>query len=194
MNAQVTSQPKTISTATFLPNHIFAMLLVIATEIMLFGGFISAFLVAKGSALNWPPLGQPRLPVSTTFINTLALLFSGVSLYFVSRVKKESSKKWLLGTMVLGLTFLIFQGLEWMRLIQFGLTTTSSVYGAFFYLIIGAHAVHAWVGLFLLALGVYQLQTKRLADVHTPFMQSVTMYWYLVVAIWPVLYVLVYLS
>ena len=49
--------------------------------------------------------------------------------------------------MLLGAFFVLFQGVEWVALLREGLTLTSSTHGAFFYLIIGTHALHAVVAL-----------------------------------------------
>jgi heme/copper-type cytochrome/quinol oxidase subunit 3 len=55
-------------------------LIFVATEVMLFSGFVSAFTIMRGSALIWPPPGQPRLPIAETAFNTLLLLASGAVL------------------------------------------------------------------------------------------------------------------
>ena len=93
--------------------------------------------------------------------------------------------------LIFGAVFVAVQGFEWVRLLSYGLTMTSSQYGAFFYLIIGTHAIHAIGAL----IGIWCLFVKLRAGVlkQTSF-QGVLFFWYFVVGIWPVLYVLVYLS
>ena len=109
------------------------MSLLIATELMFFAGLISAYLVNKAGA-SWPPYGQPRLPIEITAVNTLILLFSSITLFlFRKKYEKGNKKKLLIVTILLGLAFVTIQGIEWVKLLQFGLTTTSSLYGAFFY-------------------------------------------------------------
>lgn len=110
-------------------------------------------------------------------------------------VKGDSVKSVnLLNTAILsGATFLIIQGSEWVQLIRFGLTTRSSLYGAFFYTIIGAHAIHVFAGLLAL---LYLHSCTRKANVKNlkSKLDSCGIYWYFVVSIWPILYYLVYLS
>ncbi len=180
-----------------IPNAVIGILFLIATEIMFFAGLISAFIVNKAD-VEWPPVGQPRLPVEITAINTLALLASGCTMFIA--VKKfrqnlfKSSAILLSIGIFLGVTFLIVQGTEWVKLIGFGLTTTSSIYGAFFYLIIGAHGLHVFVGLMLLANMLYTLnKTKYSNAVAMEKIAAFGLFWYFVVGIWPVLYYLVYL-
>jgi cytochrome c oxidase subunit III len=184
-----------------ISNGLLGMAFLVATEIMLFAGFISAYIVNRSVAILWPPYGQPRLPVEVTAFNTVFLLASAITLftfytkYTQGKINSSSSRPLILLiiTMVLGGTFVIIQGYEWVKLIGYGLTTTSSIYGAFFYLIIGVHGVHVLVGLILL-LNLYNYLRKD------PFSHSsnqkipvFSLYWYFVVGVWPVLYYLVYL-
>ncbi|HXG22268.1 MAG TPA: heme-copper oxidase subunit III [Methylomirabilota bacterium] len=176
-------------------NSVAGMLIFIVTEIMFFAGLISAFLVVKSGAV-WPPPGQPRLPIETTAFNTLVLFASGIALGKAERTLAgardlERTQGLLSLAMSLGAFFVVFQGYEWVRLIGFGLTMTSSPYGAFFYLIVGAHALHAVAA--LLALGYCHLQLARHELTRTVF-SATQIFWYFVVMLWPVLYVLVYLT
>jgi heme/copper-type cytochrome/quinol oxidase subunit 3 len=96
-------------------------------------------------------------------------------------------------TAVLGTVFLVVQGVEWLRLIHFGLTVSSSIYGGLFYTLIGFHAVHV-VGALIWLLIVLGLARKgRFTRQQHTGVQTCTMYWIFVVALWPVLYGLVYL-
>lgn len=171
-----------------ISNGHLGMALVIGTEIMLFSGFISSFLVARANFGTWPPLGQPRLPVAATAFNTLILLLSGLCLWFAGRSSyPETRKKLLWATLGSGAFFILFQGAEWIKLLEFGLSTTSSLYGSYFYLIVGAHALHASIGMFLLLWMILKsLDTKK------NNLSVFSFYWYFVVALWPLLYALVY--
>jgi heme/copper-type cytochrome/quinol oxidase subunit 3 len=176
-------------------NSVAAMLIFIGTEIMFFSGLISAFIVVKSGAA-WPPPGQPRLPIEATAFNTVMLLLSGLALRKTDRAfaefrDAERAQRLLLLTMGLGLLFVTLQGYEWVRLLRFGLTMTSSPYGAFFYLIVGTHALHAVAA--LLALGYCGLQLAS-GELTRATFSTVQIFWYFVVALWPLLYGLVYLT
>ena len=172
------------------------MLLFIVTEVMFFGALISAYLVIRAGLDEWPPWGQPRLPVETTAFNTLVLLVSGLLMAYsrnlLQKNKFPQGRRWLGFSILLGTFFLISQGYEWVQLIKYGLTISSSVYGGLFYLIIGAHGFHV-IG--TLAFLIYAW--KRLGASVNPLtpegLLPVQLLWYFVVCVWPVLYVLVYL-
>jgi heme/copper-type cytochrome/quinol oxidase subunit 3 len=177
-----------------LPNATLGMLIFVVTEVMFFAGLVSAHTIAKSNLpFDWPPPGQPRLPVASTAFNTLALLASGWLVGIAgARFRKDPRKAEapLLFGLLLGAIFVIFQGTEWVALIREGLTLTSSPHGSFFYLIVGAHALHAVCALGLLIMALVRLSRRQL---EAATFSAVRVFWFFVVAVWPVLYWKVYL-
>jgi cytochrome c oxidase subunit 3 len=177
-----------------VPSGVLGMLIFVATEIMFFSGLISAFVIGKSNAVGgWPPPGQPRLPVEETAVNTAALLASGVALYVANRAFRSGSattRRWLFVSIALGGFFVVFQGAEWVALIREGLTVTSSQLGGFFYLIVGAHALHVVAGFIVL---LYTYQRLSHGDLDRFAFWPAQIFWYFVVGVWPILYWQVYL-
>jgi cytochrome c oxidase subunit 3 len=91
---------------------------------------------------------------------------------------------------LLGMFFVVFQGVEWVALLDDGLTMQSSAYGGFFYLIVGTHALHAVAAILALAWAWFRLRRQQLTATEFATVQA---FWYFVVLVWPVLYVKVYL-
>jgi heme/copper-type cytochrome/quinol oxidase subunit 3 len=179
--------------APLVSNAVLGTLIFIFTEVMLFAGLISAHSIARASsAVGWPPPGQPRLPFEETAVNTAALLLSGVAVFVAQRrFRRGRSRAFapLALGFALGAFFVLFQGVEWVRLIGEGLTLTSSTHGAFFYLIVGVHGLHAVAA--LIALGSALLRLRR--TLLPPSVLSATaLFWYFVVGVWPVIYFRVY--
>jgi len=175
------------------PNAVVGMLIFVVTELMLFAGFMSAFTITRAAYSTWPPIGQPRLPVGATMFNTVALLASGALLVFANRAftRKPETVRTLLGASLgLGLFFVAFQGYEWAQLLSEGLTLTSSNHGAFFYLIVGTHALHAVAAILALA-RAYLLLVRGSLTKHTFLATSI--FWFFVVGVWPMVYLRVYL-
>lgn len=174
-------------------SSVIGTLIFVVTELMLFAGFLSAHTITRAAYNTWPPIGQPRLPIEETLINSAALLASGVVLFFANRAflrDPQSARKPTIIALALGVFFVVFQGVEWVGLIQEGLTLTSSNHGAFFYLIVGTHAAHA-VGA-IIALGIVTMRLLRGTLQHSTFLAT-QVFWYFVVGVWPVLYLRVYL-
>jgi len=171
------------------------MIIFIAAEIMFFAALMSAHTIARATVLGgvWPLPGQPRLPVERTAFNTAILLLSGALLLVANRRTRESQEKarpFVAGAILAGAAFVALQGVEWVRLLREGLTMTSSSHGAFFYLIVGAHALHAVVAIVALAAVYFPLRRGALSPSRFAATQ---IFWYFVVLLWPVIYLRVYL-
>lgn len=171
------------------------VILFLVTEVMLFAGLVTAFLVLKGRAPRWPPPGQPRLPVATTAVNTVILLLSGAAmLRAVAQSRRIGGKTatWLAAAAGLGLAFLVGQGIEWLRLLSYGFTTGSGVYGSTFYVVVGMHAAHVFAAVLALVV-VWSLSwIGQITPAHREPVVIVAFLWLFVVLVWPVLYLLLY--
>jgi heme/copper-type cytochrome/quinol oxidase subunit 3 len=177
-----------------IPNGVLGMVIFIFTEVMLFSGFISAFSIVKAGAVLWPPANQPRLPIAITGVNTCILMLSG-ALLVLSNIKyrkkgHEEAYSTYVAATALAFMFVAVQGFEWVKLISYGLTLKSSSYGSFFYLIIGAHALHVAIALFFL---LRQVAPMRNGTIKAEAFYTLQAFWYFVVGIWPFLYAVVYL-
>jgi heme/copper-type cytochrome/quinol oxidase subunit 3 len=173
------------------------MLVLFAAEGMFFGGMVAAFLHLRLVAATWPPPGQPRLPVGLTALNTLVLLASSYTVARALGAGRAGDPRrlvgWLRRTLGLGVLFLAVQGVEWVRLVHFGLTASSGAYGSTFYTLIGTHGAHVlgavvWLAVVLVAAG----RGRYTPSAHVG-LTTCAMYWHFVVAVWPILYILVYL-
>jgi heme/copper-type cytochrome/quinol oxidase subunit 3 len=178
-----------------LNNARLGVVMLLGAELMFFAGLIGAFLVFRLSAQVWPPPFQPRLPIVVTGVNTVILLVSALTMHWAVGAARAGAAilRHLAWTALLGALFLLIQGYEWLRMIHFGLTTSSSVYGGLFYVLIGAHGVHVIGGLIWLAIVCWQARRGRFTKQDFVGVQTARMYWTFVVALWPVLYGLVYL-
>ena len=175
-----------------------AMLVFLGAEAMFFAGLVGAFLVFRLGSVTWPPAGQPRLPVAVTAVNTVILLLSAYTMYRGLRAIRAGSRQGLAGgllaTALLGAVFLGVQGVEWVRLVHFGLTLSTGVYGATFYTLIGTHGLHVLGALLWLAVMLVGATRNRFSAARHVAVELCGMYWYFVVGLWPILFALVYLT
>lgn len=178
-----------------LESGVVGMVLFLFTETMFFAGLISAFIVLRGEAAVWPPPGQPRLPVATTGATTLALLASGFTTIAAWRAVARNAAevpRWIGLSVGLGFLFLAVQGFEWVRLLEFGLTTRSGMYGATFYAIIGIHGAHVVAALIYLLVVLLRTSRTPATPGRDRGVRLASMFWLFVVAVWPLLYALLY--
>ena len=196
MHVITSNQPDAETRPPLLPDAVLGMLFFLATIVMLFSGLISAYWVARAGASAWPPPLQPRMPIAATAMNTLFLLLSGFTIWQTNRQVKKDHRKALIFlslTIALGFLFLAAQGNEWVKLIRFGLTTQSSLYGAFFYTIVGVHGFHVFIGILMIISVLYKEVQGKPSPENPSFLPASSIYWYFVVGLWPILYLLVYI-
>lgn len=177
-----------------VPSSLLAMLVFVGTEIMFFAGFISAFTITRAGSpsLAWGLPAGLTLPAAETALNSLALVASGVFVFVAHRSYRRDvtkARRALLAGTLLGALFVVLQGREWWALLSQGVTLWSGTLGAFFYVIVGAHAVHAVAAIVALGVAWWRLTRGTLSD---GFFLGAQTFWYFVVGIWPVIYWRVY--
>jgi heme/copper-type cytochrome/quinol oxidase subunit 3 len=178
-----------------VPSSVLGMLIFIGTEVMFFSGLISAFTITRAGspALAWTLPSGLVLPAAETAFNSVALILSGVLMFLAHRSFRvgdvAKAARTLLVATLLGALFVLLQGREWWALLSQGVTMQSSTLGAFFYLIVGTHALHAVGAIVGLAVAWARMRRGTLSP---GFFFGAQTFWYFVVGIWPVIYLRVY--
>src|SRR5204863_3061546 len=128
------------------------MFLFIASEVMLFGSFFTAyFFVRVANGTPWPTAGH-ELPVFVAGINTIILVTSSFTMHWalqaIKRGNRAGLKAGLTLTFLMGLTFLLTQVTEYARI---GFAPQDNAFATIFFMLTGLHGAHVLVGLTLLA-------------------------------------------
>jgi len=178
------------------PTAWWGVVIFLLTEIMLFGGLFALYFNAQNGAKEWPPAGAVELPVFNTFVNTVLLVSSGVTMHVGMMALRRDSRSWFLilyfATIVLGGVFLFNQVTEYLTLFEEGFNLSSGVYGASFYLLTGVHGAHVTAGL----VGLMAVFGRGLSGQFTGHrhigLEGVAIYWHFVDFVWIFLFVVVY--
>ncbi|PIQ27150.1 hypothetical protein COW36_16370 [bacterium (Candidatus Blackallbacteria) CG17_big_fil_post_rev_8_21_14_2_50_48_46] len=156
----------------------------------------------------WPPPEMPVFPFSLTLMNGFFLAGSLIALFLAFRSvfipkARSTTPNWLGMTVVMGLMFVLSQGIEWSQIFMFGLKNPLNLISAFFYPLIGIYLAHLLGGLTALTWVVrklhqdaWMLQPVSQAGIilgHT-HLTLVGFYWFFIVTLWPVLYYLLYIN
>jgi heme/copper-type cytochrome/quinol oxidase subunit 3 len=173
-----------------------AVVMLLVAETMFFTGLIGAYLVFRVSATEWPPPNLPRLPLGITWVNTLVLMASGITMVAAVRAARRDDQRALRRdlacTGLLGVAFLVVQGSEWARLIHHGLTLSAGIYGATFYTLIGTHAAHVVGAVIWLGLVGWWARGGYFGPGRDAALEGCAIYWLFVCALWLALFALVY--
>jgi len=182
------------------------MWLFIMSDTLTFAALLVAYSYARAASVNWPtpfPL-YPSIAFSTTM--TLVLLSSSLTMVFAVAASKQgkrgTARKWILATMVLGLTFIVLHLFEWKHLMDEGLAPfelpakwlsekawpgASPLFGSTFFGITGLHMFHVLTG--VIYLGVVAARIKKLND----DVEVAGLYWHFVDLVWMFVFPLIYL-
>lgn len=176
-----------------VPSAIAGIWIFILVELMFFMALISAAsIVHAGAGDNWAGDAFHGLGDTVQLVNLLSLLTSGVLAIFGRLTLIRNRPKgltMLLGSLILGGLFVSAQGAEWAVLLTQGVTLQATRHAGFYYLIVGAHAVHAVAGIMFLGIQVLKLQHGEQDE---SLLDAALLFWGLVVFIWPLLFVAVY--
>ena len=173
---------------------ILGMLLFIASEIMLFGAFFTAyFFVRVVNGIEWP---QPpfELPVFVAGVNTAILVTSSFTMHWalqsIKRGNRAGLQAGLVLTLLLGLTFLLTQIREYSRI---GFAPNDGAFASCFFGLTGLHGLHVFVGLMLLLAATIRAFRGHFSPEHHHGLELPGIYWHFVDVMWIVVYTTVYI-
>jgi cytochrome c oxidase subunit III len=167
----------------------------IAGESAIFTIFVIAYVFYIGKSLTGP---TPRQVLEIPVVGTICLLSSSLTIWRAEKAIDEervaSFTLWLAATIALAAVFLTNTALEWKKLIfQDGLTISTNLFGTTFYSLVGLHATHVVVGLFLLTSTLVFSLFGWVDSRQSERFGVIALYWHFVDAVWIVVFTVVYL-
>nr|WP_314397379.1 cytochrome c oxidase subunit 3 [Pseudomonas lundensis] len=136
-------------------------------------------------------------PWGLPLLNTVLLVSSSVTLtlahHALNKGQRGALKAWLGLTVVLGIAFLGFQAEEYIHAYkELGLTLSSGVYGATFFMLTGFHGAHVTIGTLILLVMLVRIVRGHFNAEHQFGFQAASWYWHFVDAVWVALFLFVY--
>ena len=170
------------------------MFLFIASEIMLFGSFFTAyFFVRVAAGTSWPTPGH-HLPVFIAGLNTIILVTSSFTMHWALQSIKRGNRAGLQAglslTFLLGLSFLLTQISEYSRI---GFAPYTDAFGSVFFCLTGLHGAHVFVGLTLLLAATVRSFRGHYSEEEHLGVEIPGIYWHFVDVMWIVVYTTVYI-
>lgn len=184
-------------TSTGVDNRKLLMWLFLASECLFFGSLIATYLIFKGESLVGP-YPEEILDIPVTSTSTFVLLMSSLSMvlsvYGAQHGRPLMMKGWLLATVLLGLVFLGFQVYEFKTFVDEGLTLSTNVFGASFFVLTGFHGLHVGIGvLYLSSLLLGSMRRGGLGNDGGLHIELAGLYWHFVDIVWIVIFTVIYL-
>jgi cytochrome c oxidase subunit 3 len=189
------THPPPANVSSRVDSRILGMFLFIASEIMLFGAFFTAYFFVRvvNNPPQWPPAGF-HLPVYVAGINTAILVTSSFTMHWALQSIKRGNRAGLQGglvlTVLMGGTFLFTQIAEYARI---GFKPSSNAFASTFFGLTGLHGAHVFVGLTLLTCMTIRAFRGHFSPEHHHGVEIAGIYWHFVDVMWIVVYTTVYL-
>jgi cytochrome c oxidase subunit III len=174
--------------------RVLGMFLFIASEVMVFGSFFTAYFfvrVVAGSPWPEPPF---HLPVFVAGVNTAILVTSSFTIHWaLQSIKKDNRaglQAGLVLTIALGLVFLLTQFREYSRI---GFAPSDGAFGSIFFGLTGLHGAHVFIGLTLLTFAAIRSFRGHFSAAHHHGVEIPGIYWHFVDVMWIVVYTTIYI-
>ena len=189
--------PPPANVSSRVDSRLLGIFLFIASEVMLFGSFFTAYFFVRvvNEAPEWPPEPFHR-PAFIALVNTCVLVTSSFTIHWalqsIKRGNRAGLQAGLVLTFLLGLSFLVTQMVEYSRL---GFAPRDGAFASSFYGLTGLHGAHVFVGLCLLAMATVRAFRGHFGpDAHDHLgVELPGIYWHFVDVMWIVVYATVYL-
>jgi len=184
-----------------------AMWIFIAQDGMSFGGLLLAYGLLRIFSPDWP-VPSHVLGIGLTAVATFILICSSVSMVMAVEAAKAADKaatvRWLMLTILGGLSFLGIQAYEYTHLVEAGITFSSSTFhgvdindrfGSTFYAVTGFHGMHVTAGVIYLICvlrGALAGKFTTGGNSYSP-VEIVGLFWHFVDLVWILVFTFIYL-
>lgn len=184
---------------TGLYNAKLGMWLFLASEVMLFGGLFSAYVLLRTGSANWP-VGSSLLSVPIGTFNTIVLISSSITMGLAKgslRNRDFSKFRIHLGlTVLLAMLFLAAKSLEYMTKFSHHMYPETSIFLAIYFALTGLHVLHVIGGIvvnsYFWGPGSRMWRTDPERFINR--IEIAGLYWYFVDVVWIFLFLVLYLS
>ncbi len=167
----------------------------LGSEFLLFGAFISAYLLYTSETASGP--GVEIFDIPFTSVSSFVLLMSSLTMVLAHHAHSKRDMRrmrlWILATAGQGMVFLGGQVFEFTVFFREGLNLTESPFASSFFVLTGFHGVHVTIGVLLL-LGLYAFTfTGKVKPDQAIKTELIGLYWHFVDIIWVVIFTVIYL-
>ena len=168
-----------------LPNGLWGMLLLIATEGTLFGTLIATYFYLRFRATTWPPAGIEEPSVALPLVLTGALALTSVPMFFAAAAARAGrvgrTRRMLLLSMLVQAGYLAVQIILFKNDLG-SFSPRGTAYGSIYFTLLALDHAHVMVGILLngalLAWLVRGLTNYRVVGV-----RAAALYWYFVTVV-----------
>jgi cytochrome c oxidase subunit III len=183
----------TTRSASGIPTGRLAIWWVLASEVVIFGGLLAAYIMHRLGHPEWADAAANTNTWIGAF-NTFVLLTSSFTAVLAHQAAEardgKLAAKYLMFTIVGAVTFLSVKAVEWTIEISHGYTITTNGFWSFYYTAAGLHALHVIAGAVIMVF----VARDAAKNVELHRVELIGIYWHFVDVIWIFLFPLLYIA
>jgi heme/copper-type cytochrome/quinol oxidase subunit 3 len=168
----------------------------LGSETIFFSALIVTYVVLRGRSITGP-LPKEILNIPLTAVNTFILICSSLTMVTaLAAIQNGDIRKlrlWLGATILLGLTFLAGQTIEFTLLAKEGLSLSVNLFGASFFTLTGFHGAHVLAGIIWMAFVLARSVRGGITQQNHIAVELAGLYWHFVDLAWIIIFTVVYL-
>jgi len=183
----------TTRSAAGLPTGRLAVWWVIASEVVIFGGLLSSYIMHRLAHDAWSQQAAHTnmwIGAFNTWVLLTSSLFAVLGHKAAEAGDGPKAARFIGFTMLGGCTFIVVKAFEWTNEIHHGFTITSSTFWSFYYTAAGLHALHVIAGVVIM--GIVANEARRNLELHR--VELIGIYWHFVDIVWIFLFPLLYIA
>lgn len=185
----------TLRSASGVPTGRLAVWWVLASEVVIFGGLLAAYIMHRIGHPEWagPEFAgatNPYIGLTNTFVLLSSSLTAVIAHHYAEKGDGKKAAKFLYMTIGGAAMFVCIKSFEWYTEIHHGFTITKNTFWSFYYTAAGLHALHVIAGAALM-LWVASLAKK---NEELQRVELIGIYWHFVDVVWIFLFPLLYIA
>lgn len=179
-------------------HSVFGFWTYLMTDCVLFAALFATF-ASLAQQFAGGPTGKDLFELPGVAIETGLLLLSSITFGFamLNAYQQKSGKvmQWLVVTFVLGALFLFLELREFSQLIAEGASPQRSAFWSSFFVLVGTHGLHVFIGLIWMAvMMIHVLLKPQLGEHEIRRLACLGLFWHFLDLVWICVFTFVYLG
>jgi cytochrome c oxidase subunit 3 len=171
--------------------HKFILWVAMASIVMMFAGFTSAYIV-KHAQKNWLEFSLPKIFLASTGVIVLSSITMHLAVKAFKVRERSRYRKLITVTALLGVLFAVLQAIGFSNLGAHGirfLGSGSNASASFLLVIVGMHVLHVLGGVVALMVVFFRAYRTKVKSYNIVPVEIVATYWHFVDVLWIYLFV-----
>ena len=174
---------------------VFEFWIYLMTDLIIFAALFASYIVLYKSIFGGPS-AQEIFEMPKALQETLILLLSSftcaMGMLAIHKTRKKTALCWFAITVILGISFLTIEILEFTNLIKEGHGPNHSAFLSSFFALVGTHGLHISIGLIWMGVEMLRIFFRSLSEQNISRIFRMVIFWHFLDFVWIFIFTIVY--